>query len=145
MAAIRERTIEWLIDHGPGQFTVTQLATDITITRRQALNALHGLNRAGLSDQLQRGSSGMWEFHPPKILVRQEGAVDYAVLPMGFVGKFKVLARAGDRYLVRGVEHGGFAFLDLIDGPIERLDEHVSGVNIVNNQAAVPTKRSELT
>ena len=137
MATIREQTIVWMIDHGPGQFTVTRLADDLGLTRRQALNALHGLANSGLRTQLTRGPSGTWVYDPPDVIRRQDGFPEYVyddgrkptvMFPMGFEGKFKVVARAGNVYLVRGVMEEKlvdvYAWLEPIDGPIERLAEH---------------------
>lgn len=143
MATIREQVIEWLIDRGPGQFTVTSLGEELELTRRQVLNALHGLANSGLSDQLTRGVSGMWEYHPPEILRRQE-SVPVLALPMGFVDTFKVLGRAGERYLIKS-DHGGFAWLEIIVGPMERLVEHDPAITLVpEDQATAAAPNQEI-
>ena len=129
MPTIRERVIEWLIDRGSGRFTVTMLGEELELTRRQTLNALHGLIKTGLSDQLTRGVSGVWEYHPPDVLHRQ-GEAPVIVFPMGFVGTFKVLGRAGDRYLIKS-DNGGFAWLEMIVGPMERLIEQDPAITLV--------------
>ena len=96
MATIRERTIEWLIEkEACDQFTVNQLANDLGLERRQALNSLHGLVRGGLTDQLVRHGSGVWEWCPPQVIRRQDGITSYKyddglkptwVMSLGFVG-----------------------------------------------------------
>ena len=134
MTTIRERTIEWMIDHGPGQFTVNHAAKDLVLSRRQTLNALHGLARGGLTDQLARAGSGMWEYHPPDVNQwRSEHVMEpnddqrpavIRELPMGFVTHFRVVARVGDTYMVQGYENTDlYAWFTPIDGPIERLVE----------------------
>ena len=133
MATIRERTIEWLIDHGPGQFTVNHVAKDLGLSRRQTLNSLHGLARGGLTDQLERAGAGMWEYHPPDVHHNRADYVDVEhndgqrpgmirELPMGFVAHFRVVARFGDEYVVQGYENTDlYAWFKPISGPIERL------------------------
>ena len=135
MTTIRERTIEWLIDHGAGQFTVNQVAKDLGLSRRQTLNSLHGLARGGLIDQLKRVGTGMWEYHPPDIHRNRAKHVDVEhdddqrptvirELPMGFVMHFRVVCRFGDTYMIQGYENTDlYAWFKPIDGPIERLVE----------------------
>ena len=133
MTTIRERTIEWLIDRGPGRFTVNQVAKDLGLSRRQTLNSLHGLARGGLTDQLERAGTGLWEYRPPDVHQRRTEHVDLEhddgqrpalirELPMGFVAHFRVVARFGDTYVVQGYENTDlYAWFKPIDGPIERL------------------------
>ena len=133
MTTIRERTIEWLIDHGPSRFTVNHVAKDLGLSRRQTLNSLHGLARGGLTDQLSRAGAGMWEYHPPDINYRRPEHFDVEhndgqrptvirEFPMGFVAHFRVVARFGDTYLVQGYENTDlYAWFTSISGPIERL------------------------
>ena len=135
MPTIRERTIEWMIDHGPGRFTVNQVAKDLGLSRRQTLNSLHGLARGGLTDQLTRAGTGMWEYQPPDVYQRRSEHFDVEhndgqrptvirEFPMGFVAHFRVVARAGDTYIVQGYENTDlYAWFKPIDGPIERLIE----------------------
>ena len=135
MTTIRERTIEWLIDHGAGQFTVNHVAKDLGLSRRQTLNSLHGLARGGLIDQLKRVGTGMWEHHPPDVQQRRTADADVErnnnqrpgmirELPMGFVAHFRVVARAGDTYMVQGYENTDlYAWFKPISGPIEWLRE----------------------
>ena len=148
MATIRERTMIWLSDNSPGRFSVTKLAADLGLERRQALNALHGLKKTGLGDQLDRVAAGMWDYHPPDIIRRQEGVPDYKyddgfkptrTFTRGFVGSFRVLARAGNVYLVQGVMDGeaveAYAMLEPIDGPIERLSEQAEKAGLPETEA----------
>ena len=133
MTTIRERTIEWLIDHGPGRFTVNHVAKDLGLSRRQTLNSLHGLARGGLTHQLARSGSGMWEYTPPDVhqwrskhvdVERDDGQRPTLIreLPMGFVAHFRVVARVGDTYLIQGCENTDlYAWFKPIHGPIEQL------------------------
>ena len=128
MTTIRERTIQWLMDH-PGQFTVTKLATELGLNRRQALNALHGL-KSGLGDQLHRASSGAWSYRPRSARIVQPDAFDESgpttKVPMGWVGQVRVIARIGDQYLCQtlaedGKPNGLHLTLSPVRGGVERL------------------------
>ena len=126
-----------MIDRGPGRFIVTRLADDLGLTRRQTLNALHGLSHHGLEDQLTRNGTGMWTYQPPAVLRTQDEYADPKYddgrepartnYPMGFTGTVKIIGRVGDRYLVQGVEGTNtqdlYATFEIIDGPIENLVE----------------------
>ncbi len=130
MTTIRERVITWIIDHGPGEFTVNHLAAELGLEHRQALNALHGLHR-GLRDQLVRGSSGMWTWTPVSTTKLQSEYGDFKYdggdkpamsLPIGWRGELEVIARLGDVYLARGVITDKYFLVRMIHGPVELLD-----------------------
>ena len=135
MATIREQTIGWLVEQGPGHYTVTRVADELGLTRRQTINALHGLAKTGLSDQLTRGVGG-WLYDPPAVIYRQQtpeykyddGRKPTSFFPVGFEGGFKVIARLGNTYLTQGCIDGElvdmYGILELIDGPVEWLAEH---------------------
>ena len=104
MPTIRERAVQWLIDN-PGEFTVNRLAVEVGLERRQGLNALHGLRRSGLASQLQHQGSGVWSYAPSKIVQPQPD--DFGPtgpttrVPIGWKGHIRVIARAGDDYVVQ--------------------------------------------
>ena len=129
MPTIRERTIQWLGDH-PGQFTVTKLAIDLGLDRRQALNALHGLKR-GLRDQLRRVASGAWIYTPEAVLTVQPEFLGECgpttKVPMGWVGQVRVVARIGTQYLGQVLDETGepdglFLTISPVIEGVERLD-----------------------
>ena len=129
MTTIRERSVQWLIDN-PGDFTVNRLATDLGLERRQALNALHGLKQ-GLGDQLQHHGSGSWSYSPRTVLVLQTdefGATGPTTkVPLGWVGRIRVIAREGNRYLTQvlsenGRPNGLHLAVSPVVGGVERLD-----------------------
>ena len=130
MTTIRERVLEWIIDHGPGEFTVNTVAAELGLERRQTLNALHGLH-LGLKDQLVRGSSGMWLWTPVSVIRLQSEYGDFKYdggdkpamfLPVGWRGELEVIARLGDVYLARGVITDKYFLVRMIHGPVELLD-----------------------
>ena len=129
MTTIRERSVQWLIDN-PGDFTVNRLATDLGLERRQALNALHGLKH-GLGDQLLHHGSGSWSYSPRTVLVVQEDEFEQTgpttKVPLGWVGRIRVIAREGNRYLTQVLDENGrpnglhLAVAPVVGG-VERLD-----------------------
>ena len=129
MTTIRERSVQWLIDN-PGDFTVTRLATELGLERRQALNALHGLKH-GLGDQLLHHGSGSWSYSPRTVLVVQEDEFEQTgpttKVPLGWVGRIRVIAREGNRYLTQVLDENGrpnglhLAVAPVVGG-VERLD-----------------------
>ncbi len=129
MTTIRERSIQWLMDN-PGDFTVNKLATDLSLERRQALNALHGLKQ-GLSDQLQHHGSGSWSYSPRTVVVLQANEFGEngptSKVPLGWVGKIRVIAREGNRYLTQvlgenGRPNGLHLAVSPVVGGVERID-----------------------
>ena len=129
MTTIRERSIQWLMDN-PGDFTVNKLATDLSLERRQALNALHGLKQ-GLGDQLQNHGSGSWSYSPRTVLVLQEDEFGQTgpttKVPLGWVSQIRVIAREGNRYLTQvlgeiGRPNGLHLAVSPVVGGVERLE-----------------------
>lgn len=133
---IREQVIEWMIDH-PGRFTVDRVGDDLGLTRRQTLNALHGILKN--LDGLQRLTAGAWEYTPPDIIRlpdwvdtkyddgRRMRPVAEPVVPLGWRGEMRVVARIGSRRLlaqaiVDGSPTGIYLWLEAVEGPIEFLD-----------------------
>jgi hypothetical protein len=117
------------MDH-PGQFTVTKLASELGLDRRQALNALHGL-KAGLGDQLERTQSGAWSYTPRTVLTVQPDVFDESgpttKVPLGWVGQVRVIARIGNQYLGQildenGEPNGLHLTISPVVGGVERLD-----------------------
>lgn len=135
---IRGQVIEWMIDN-PGEFTVTRLAGDLALTRRQVLNALHGLKRSGLSDLLHHHGSGLWEYRPAAVRVFAAPAWKYdnalkptRTVPVGFTGSYRVLAMFGPsegiiEMLIEGEPVGVFARLELLEGPVIVLEKAAQG------------------
>ena len=99
-------------------------------TSRQALNALHGLKQ-GLGDQLQHHGSGSWSYSPRTVVVLQTdefGATGPTTkVPLGWVGRIRVIAREGNRYLTQvlgenGRPNGLHLAVSPVVGGVERLD-----------------------
>ena len=130
MPTIRERAVQWLIDN-PGEFTVNRLAVEVSLERRQALNALHGMRRSGLASQLQHQGSGVWCYTPSQVIQPQPddfGQVGPTTrVPIGWEGHIRVIARAGDEYIVQVLDendkpNGLHIEVSLIVGGYELID-----------------------
>lgn len=102
MASIRERVLDWIVERPHLDFTVNRVAVDLGLTRRQALNALHGMSRNGLSEQLVNLGGGLWQYNPPRTVVQVlQNPEALPKVPIGYSGTFEVVARFGEWHIIR--------------------------------------------
>lgn len=132
MATIREEVVLWLMDN-PGEFTVTTLAEQLELTRRQTLNALHGLARSGLQHMLVRVGSGVWSYTPPPTSIIEPPAWSdddprrpTTQIPVGWVTQIRVVGLYGTQValaetLTNGDPTGVYLWTKVVDGPIRFL------------------------
>ena len=123
MATNREKVLGYLISREHKRVSVTDIAHECGLARRQTLTALHGLKDRGLGDQLAPSGSGHWLYTPPithKLTKEQQTTF----VPIGWESRVRVVGIFGDKYLFAplttdGGDTGIRIFGEVIFGDIE--------------------------